>query len=51
MMNPRSDYMLKIYKTSAPSNLRQERPRMRALSYACSLQVTWQRWRHTFDPP
>ena len=27
------------------SNLRQDHPRMRAFSYACSHTVTWQRWR------
>ena len=27
------------------SNLRQDHQRMRAFSYACSLPVTWQRWR------
>ena len=32
-------------RTSAPSNLRREHPRMRAFSYVASLWVTWQRHR------
>jgi len=32
-------------KTRLPSNLRQDHLWMRALSYACSLLVMWQRWR------
>ena len=31
--------------TTLPSNLRRDHPRMRAFSYACSLSVTWRRWR------
>ena len=30
--------------TRLPSNLRQDHPWMHALSYVCSLPVTWQRW-------
>jgi len=38
-------YKLNAVRTRLPFNLRQNHPRMRAFSYACSFLVTWQRWR------
>jgi len=38
--------MIKLWSRRLPSNLRQDHPRMRAFSYACSLPVTWQWWSH-----
>ena len=34
----------KVFGIVLHANLRQDHPRMRAFSYACSLPVTWQRW-------